>query len=249
MLKFLTSRVAKIAEAVIVGLIVLWLTEKGVLGDDVPVWALLLTGLAFSGGAFVIGRVRAMATNLYPYYAEHVRDVLDTLQKVGVGSIKGVTIDDFVERGILGPACHWLTQLGSEHVRMTVIRPKEPERSEFELVWESGHSVEARTNFRLEMAGTLAGHAYTRGETLWTNDVENDDRWTKHPKARPSRKYGSLATVPVRKGEEVVAVLNVISTQKGAFSPADLHYIELLGSLVSLAYSISDAAGRSEGLT
>ncbi len=60
-----------------------------------------------------------------------------------------------------------------------------------------------------------------------------------HPRARPSRSYGSLVSVPIKKANgESVGVFNVISTKKRAFSPSELEYIELLGSLVNFAWTM-----------
>jgi hypothetical protein len=38
------------------------------------------------------------------YYAEHLREALETLQRVVTGAIPGVTIEDYITRGILEPA-------------------------------------------------------------------------------------------------------------------------------------------------
>lgn len=76
--------------------------------------------------------------------------------------------------------------------------------------------------------------------------MDNDDRWRPHPKARPGRQYGSLVSIPVRRGDEVVGVLNVISTHKNAFTQGDLNYIELLAALINLAHSLSADAGRAD---
>jgi GAF domain-containing protein len=243
MKRWLTSLPARIAEGLLGAALFAYVVQEGVLGEDIKVWIALLALLLCCGGAYFVGAGRVTRKNLYPYYAEHVREALNTLQRVAAGTVAGVTTEEFVERGILAPACYWLTQVGDEGVRMTVIRPKEPDRQEFELVWEFGHSVEARHAFSLDVAGSFAGVAFTRGETQWTNEVAKDPRWAKHPKARPGREYGSLVSVPIRMGDEVVAVFNAISKYNKAFSPADLNYLELLGALIGMIYAV--AHGRS----
>ncbi|HEX8646315.1 MAG TPA: GAF domain-containing protein [Thermoleophilaceae bacterium] len=237
MKRWLTSLPARILEGLLGAALFTYGVQQGVLGEKVALWIALLAMTLGGACTFVATSVLVTRRSLYPYYAEHVREALNTLQRVAAGHVTGVTTAEFVERGILAPACYWLTQAGGESVRMTVIRPQEPDRREFELLWESGHSVEARHGFSLEIAGSFAGVAFTRGETQWTNDVEKDPRWMKHPKARPGREYGSLVSVPIRMGEDVVAVFNAISRRNKAFSPADLNYLELLGALISMIYS------------
>jgi hypothetical protein len=48
--------------------------------------------------------------------------------------------------------------------------------------------------------------------------------------------------VPIVVGDEVVAVLNVVSTEPAAFLKGDLTYIELLGALIALSSDIQFAA-------
>lgn len=246
-MKWLTSLPAKIAEAVVVTLVVGWLLAGGLLEAAVPLWALLIAAAAGALAGAAVGAARTARRTLYPYYAEHVRECLNTLRRAVSGEIPGVTIDDFVERGILAPACKWLTRAPDDQVRMTVVSPGTAVTGEFELVWESGHSVEARAKFSLPVSGSFAGIAYAREETQWSNDVERDPRWSKHPRARPGREYGSLVSVPLRSGTAVVGVLNVVSGRRRAFTPADLNYIELLGALVSLAWSGRRAGGETHG--
>lgn len=105
------------------------------------------------------------------------------------------------------------------------------------MTFESGHSVGRKGNFTLPTA-SMAGHAYETRRLQWSNDVAADDRWLPHPAADPKRAYGSLAVMPIEAGGDVVAVLNVVSTERGAFVQGDLTYIELLGTLIGLAWAL-----------
>lgn len=231
----------KVGVELAVSLIVLGILAFGsVLLGDMPVWGALAVAVVVGVVGYVIGTVRSGIKKLYPVYAEHIRDALESLQKVLAGEIAGVNIDEFVERGILGPARYWLRHGPSEDVRLMVVQPNEKDSEQFELLWEAGHSLEAREKFELKIAGSFAGFAYTSGELQWTNDVTNDSRWTPHPKARPSRAYGSLVSVPIRHGNEVVGVLNALSTSKDAFTPGDLKYLEVLASLINVAWGLAD---------
>ncbi len=245
MTKWLTSLPARIAEFLLGTAI---LAYGGVVLGDMPVWSAVILALAAGIIGYTIGTLRSGRQRLYPFYAEHIREALEALQKILAGEIPGVNRDDLIEKGILGPARHWLRKGHGEDVRLMVIAPTGPEKKEFRLIWESGHSLEAREKFTLDVAGSFAGFAYTSGETQWSNDVQNDNRWRPHPKARKSREYGSLVSVPIRQGSEVVGVLSVVSRYKGAFSPGDLKYIEVLGSLINVVggFADSDEAGEDE---
>jgi hypothetical protein len=117
-----------------------------------PVWRapglahLAYPALHLHSRAFLVGRRRGSDDDLFSYYGEHIRETVEAAQKLVAGTLADVTIDDFVERGILGPASGWLQRGASEEVRMTVIAPLEGDDSEFGLVWEHGHSLEAREN-------------------------------------------------------------------------------------------------------
>ena len=127
---------------------------------------------------------------------------------------------------------------------MSVIHPRLDAPAEFEMLLEAGHSLDARQNFSLPVAGSFAGHALQSGVTQWTNDVDKDPRWTRHPHARENRSYGSLVSVPINRADgQPVGVFNVISSGKGAFSPVELGYIELLGSLVNFAWTMDSEYG------
>ena len=104
--------------------------------------------------------------------------------------------------------------------------------------FSAGHSLEGSRDFRLPIAGSFGGHAYSSREVQWTDDVDADPRWSKHPKGRPGRDYASLVSVPVVVRDQVIGVMNAVSTYRHAFSQADRTYIELLGSILSVAWSV-----------
>ena len=76
-------------------------------------------------------------------------------------------------------------------------------------------------------------------------ELTKDDRFTRHPRARPGREYESIVSVPLRDEADVVGVFNVIATRQNAFNAVDRTYITLLGSLTDLAR----AAARSRMTT
>ena len=117
----------------------------------------------------------------------------------------------------------------------------------FEMLYEAGHSQGRKDNFTLPKA-SLAGHALETGELQWSNNVEKDRRWHRHPKADEKRGYRSLASMPIVVGDDPVAVLNVVSSAKEAFLRSDLLYIELLGGFIGLAWALEDDAASEHRL-
>lgn len=219
------------------GVIALLSLATGILDAAVPLWVLIAVAILLPI-AFVAGRIAEAGENLEPFYVDHVREILEALQKIVVGDIPGVSAEGFIERGILVPARQWLVapKRKGEEVRLSVLRP---EGGRFSMLFEAGHSLEARQKFELPTTGSFAGHVLVGGEMLWTNDVEADPRWTPHPQARPGREYGSLACAPVRVGSEIVAILSVLSTKKHAFLPSELMYIDVLGSIIGVVWSLA----------
>jgi GAF domain-containing protein len=262
MLRWLKSLPEKVADSLVVPLLgFVLIAVAGVLlarlDEDIPAWTALIAVVLIAAGAFALGRVRASSqevttliddlfvqVELHLYYADHIYEVLETLQKVVSGSIPDVGFDEFVERGMLEPARGYLTQASGEDVRLSVQVPDE-ERQNFLMRFSAGHSLEGRRDFHLPIAGSFGGHAYSSSEVQWTGDVEADPRWSKHAKARAGRNYASLVSVPVVVRDQVIGVMNVVSTYKQAFSEADRTYIELLGSILSVAWSLRE--GEDQG--
>jgi GAF domain-containing protein len=63
--------------------------------------------------------------------------------------------------------------------------------------------------------------------------------------------YGSLVSVPIEVGDEVVGVFNVISSRERAFRRGDITYIEILGSMIDVAWglrtlAIDDTSGQQK---
>ena len=95
----------------------------------------------------------------------------------------------------------------------------------------------------MPVAGRIAGDVLESGKPVYVPDVTNDPRWKPHPKANPAKAYKTLAVVPIKEGNETVAVLNVTSTEHDAFSETDTAYIELLAAVLEVAWGIDQAAG------
>lgn len=224
------------------------LATWGISRVDAPLalWTVfLIAALTFAAGFFA-GRESRYGDDLLGYQSDLLADAMLALREVVAGKLN-FSFEEFLERGVLAPARFGLSVERGEEIRIAVLQPREDGRG-FRMTFEAGHSLGRKNDFCLP-SSSMAGHALETGELQWTNDVEADDRWRIHPKADKARRYGSLACVPVVVGEEVVAVLNVLSSEKGAFLKSDLTYIELLGGFIGLAWALANDAARSHRVT
>lgn len=229
-------------------------------GGSVPAWlAALMIGVAIVAGLLIarafadeghlrsqIASLEARTNELAPYdvYAEHVRDALADLRLVVAGELPDFSLRDFIENGVFQPAQTLLTRDGTRgEIRFSVLHP-DPEEKDFIMANERGlfpalgHRAESRQNFRLPITGSFSALAFHNGRPYASNDLSGDDRFERHPLARPGRHYDSIVSVPLRDGRNVDGVLNVIATRKDAFTAVDQSYVALLGSVIDVARAV-----------
>jgi GAF domain-containing protein len=172
------------------------------------------------------------ALERFEVYTAHVAEVLDHLQLVLSGNID-VPIPIYIERGILEPARDVLANDPDEHIRLSVLLPDE---DCFVMAWSAGHTLPGRSKYRVPIKDTLSHLAYESGEPQAWKDVTEDDRFKQNPKAsHPTR---SMVSIPLRRGEVVIGVFNVIASEPAVFDPAETRYLASLGSIISVAVSV-----------
>lgn len=237
-------------ENVIAGLIVLvilaaatWAISR--IDAPIALWGVVLIGFALFAAGLKLGRLMRSGEELLGYQADLIGEALLGLRDVIAGHIN-VSFEDFIERGVLGPARYSLSVVRNEEIRLSVLELDKSTQT-FRMLYEAGHSLGQKNSFSLPSV-SFAGHALQSGNLQWTNDVENDRRWQEHPLGNDSGDYRSLASMPIVVGEDAVAVLNVASNQRGAFLTGDLTYIELLGGFLGLAWALNAAAEASRTL-
>lgn len=249
MRSWLKDVAANVAATAIVSIaVVVGLAIYAILGSDVtlPAWTLALIVLSVLIVGFLAGwhlrRDEQLEREalLGRVYGEHVRETLNTLQRAITGDIDGVTVETFVQKGILDPARNALTQGAGEEIRLSVLEPAPDDPLCWAMVMASGHSLGGQRKFRLEISSSFAGRAYAEKATAISDDVQNDPRFTANSFARPGREYGSIIAVPLMDGDDCFGVLSVISTFVNAFSDADQTYVEVLGAIIGVALSVGN---------
>jgi GAF domain-containing protein len=219
----------------------LWLVSH--VDAPIQLWVLLLVAVVVALVAYGVGRSKRKEDNLLGHQAEHLGEAILTLREFAGGRTT-TSFADFVERGVLAPARYGLSVVPGEQIRLSVIALNSSGEA-FEMLYEAGHTVGRKDNFSLSRT-TLAGHALDSKQLQWTDNVHEDNRWQAHPLAKDKRQYKSLASAPILVGDEAVAVLNVLSSEEGAFLRGDLTYIEMLAGLIALAWDLNSASdGRS----
>ncbi|MFN7132250.1 MAG: GAF domain-containing protein, partial [Myxococcales bacterium] len=93
--------------------------------------------------------------------------------------------------------------------------------------------------FRLPEA-SLSGRCLASGETLWSDDAEQDGRVD--PLARRRLGVRSLVVAPVTAHGATIGVLGALSSCVGAFGPRERDVLQLLAGVVGVAFQRSEAA-------
>lgn len=219
-------------------------------GGTVPAWTLLVAIVAllvFAGWwRSRAGRERdavaleagAMAFGLerHETYSRHVAQALDALQRVVSQDIT-VSMDRYIEQAILEPARDLLMEKAAENVRLSVLLPKATADSgTWFMPWAAGHSLTGKSKYAERIADTLSRRAYESGTPQYWPDVTADSSFTPNPEA--SAPIRTMISLPVRYGDRVLGVFNVVSSEPDALDPAEETYIKSLGAVLSLAVGV-----------
>jgi hypothetical protein len=181
------------------------------------------------------------ATQRHQTYGYHVCEMLELLRKVLTGQTPGVSIGDFITRGVLQPARDMLGESPAEGVRLSILHPRD---GYFEMLFSAGHRLESHEKYRLRIADSLSRIALEDGILTHWDDVTEDSRFSANLQA--TRPFCSMVSMPIIVGANVGAVFNVIATNPEAFDPTDVTYIAALGTIIAVAIGVlSKGAGAT----
>jgi hypothetical protein len=239
--------------------LVVWGVIRRHLSDDVaiPTWliavvlgvilAVIITqGLRLRSRGTDVQGMAALAMQLDQVqrvtagYADHVTNMLYAFQRVREGTLGDVTVREWIEDGILDPARDLLKTRQSEDVRLSILMPND---DDLVMLFAAGHTLESKKNFELKLDESYSYWAFKKDRIFWSGDLANDPNFTRHPKATPEREYNSIISIPLHRGDHVVAIFNTIFTPKDAFDEADLIYVRLIGAVIDLIWQSTQGPG------
>lgn len=206
-------------------------------GGSVPAWTLLLVMLLAC--AVVLrryARTRRYETTLERQgeYSRHVEAALDALQQILSGELD-VVIPRYVETGVLATARDLVTDKPAEDVRLSVLFPR-PDGERWWMPWSVGHSVIGAAKYEERIVDTVSRHAYERSELQHWLDTRADRGFRQNPMATSETR--SLISVPIKRAERTVGVLNVVSSEPNAFDRTEETYLASLGAVISVAVGL-----------
>ncbi len=221
-----------------------------VAGWEVPAWTLVAMAFVALALVYLTRRVAGRETrelrlrqeeaesqlDRHDSYGSNLCSVLDTFQKINADDIPGMTMRSFIERGILGPARDVMRENGHPHdLRLSVLLVSE---RCFSMVWASGHSLESQKKYRVPIEKTISYVAYEKQAIqVWKNAPEEERSFVRNPKA--TRGFRSMVSIPILMGQDTLGVFNVVTDLQDAFDPADVNYLNSLGSIIQLAFGMA----------
>jgi GAF domain-containing protein len=125
----------------------------------------------------------------------------------------------------------------------------DPDRQDLILRSTAGskaHLLEQRPEVRQSLSEGLVGYAARTGETVIVPDVRQDPRYHSHVNSEDDSTLSEL-TVPLKRGTEVVGVLDIEHTELQAFSAEDADIMQPLADMLLIAINngeLYDQASR-----
>lgn len=117
----------------------------------------------------------------------------------------------------------------------------DPETDELFFEVATGEKGEEVKQVRIKRGQGFAGHVLATGEALLVNDVANDPRHAKVVDQQSGFVTRNLIAVPLRIGETVKGVLEVLNSRDGFFAPSDVAALQTLSTLCAIAIDKAQA--------
>lgn len=220
------------------------------LGWEVPAWTLVLALIAPIGLVTLVRRIgdrgpdelRAQLDTAedkldrHDSYGTNICSIMDNFQRLLAGDISGVTVGEFVERGILTTGRDVMQENGHESdLRMSVLLAED---GDFVMEWASGHDIQSQKKYRQAIAKTVSRIAYEMKVMQVWKDVTVEERgFEANPHA--TRKFKSMVSIPILIGDDAVGVFNAITEPMDAFDVADINYLTSLGAVIQTAVGVA----------
>jgi GAF domain len=220
------------------------------LGWEIPAWTLVLVMLVGVGLLYITKRVAGREANelrprldaaedkldRHDSYGTNICSIMDNFQRVLAGDIPGVTVSEFIERGILTAGRDVMQENGhAADLRMSVLLASD---GFFTMGWASGHNIQSQKKYRQPIAKTVSKIAFEKKVMQVWSDVTVEERsFEQNPHA--TRTFKSLVSIPILIGDRVVGVFNVVTEEADAFNVADVNYLTSLGAVIQTAVGVA----------
>jgi len=220
------------------------------LGWEVPAWTLVLVMILGIGLTYVAKRIAGReADELRPRldaaedkldrhdsYGTNICSIMDNFQRVLAGDIRGVTVPEFIERGILTAGRDVMQENGhASDLRMSVLLAS---AGDFTMGWASGHNIQSQKKYRQPIGKTVSKIAYEKKVMQVWKDITAEERgFEENPHA--TRKFKSMVSIPILIGDDAVGVFNVVTERVDAFDVADVNYLTSLGGVIQTAVGVA----------
>ncbi len=117
----------------------------------------------------------------------------------------------------------------------------DPETDELFFEVATGEKGEQVKQVRIKRGQGFAGYVLATGEALLVNDVASDPRHAKVVDQQSGFVTRNLIAVPLRIGETVKGVLEVLNSREGHFASADVAALQTLSTLCAIAIDKAQA--------
>jgi hypothetical protein len=223
---------------------------------EVPVWTLLLALIFGIGLTYVTKRVVGREANelrprldaaedkldRHDSYGTNICSIMDNFQRVLAGDIRGVTVSEFIERGILTAGRDVMQENGhASDLRMSVLVARD---ENFTMGWASGHNIQSQKKYQQPIDRTVSKIAYEKKVMQVWKDIAVEERgFEENPHA--TRKFKSMVSIPILIGDRAVGVFNVVTERVDAFDVADVNYLTSLGAVIQTAMGVAVKDARA----
>eukprot|EP01063_Lacrimia_lanifica_P000974 TRINITY_DN1046_c0_g5_i3.p1 TRINITY_DN1046_c0_g5~~TRINITY_DN1046_c0_g5_i3.p1 ORF type:complete len:1125 (+),score=377.25 TRINITY_DN1046_c0_g5_i3:61-3435(+) len=124
--------------------------------------------------------------------------------------------------------------LSCDRATLFLVDEQRQELWSYNRVEHQDGETRVRAKIRIPIATGVAGAAATSGQIVNIKDAYSDERFNKKVDIQTGYRTQTLLALPVKRGDQVVAVVQAVNKAQGAFSLQDEFLISLLGRQLAI---------------
>lgn len=126
---------------------------------------------------------------------------------------------------------------GKDHFNKIGVFLPTGDGNQLRVAWCKNYSPEGKLKLRLDLGskekpGSTAAKSWFSCKQIYAPDVNKEESF--RPNAQASNPYKSLVCTPILAGEKCLGILTVDDAEEGAFSQADLQFMNVFAELISM---------------